>query len=311
MYEHSSVQSDEIRSFEKVVLGVAIVNYYSASSVDSLLRSLSAFAGTVKTVVAIIDNSLDETGQETERLESLSQSYSSASIAISVIRSPINRGYGSGNNAAVTTLLDSDVDLIWVLNPDTQVRGQAVDMIADVQASSSDIWSTSTLERNAVTNGFGIMNLLTGKGNSSSTSNCGKGHFWLKYPAGHSILFRRDAWLRLRGFDESYFLFMEEADLALRAEALGMKIGSTSSVIVDHESGLTTGTSSDFSLKSNVAFREATKSRIIFFRRHFPARLPLIILLRFVYACAVFVRGNRKGSVAILQGLAAGIKEGR
>lgn len=291
------------------LLGVAIVNYYSAESVGSLLESLAHFSGDLKIAVCVVDNSDDPTGQELRRVKNISELYATALMDVSVLKAPRNLGYGAGNNLAAVDLLGKGANFIWVLNPDTSVLGNAVDLLAEMQTSSADVWATSTFEHAVRTKGFGTLNTYTGTGKSSNADGVGKRIFRLDYPAGHSILFRGEAWTRLGGFDERYFLFMEEADMSLRASMLGLGVGTVASVLIEHDAGLTTGSTSDLSTKSVIAYREATRSRVIFFRRHFPARVALIVVLRLVYAVLVFLRGNRQGSLAVLQGLLAGVRE--
>lgn len=291
------------------VLGVSIVNFYSAESIRLLLESLRRFSENMKIVVCILDNSDDLTGQEDHALSRIVQQVSAPSFDVSIMQAPRNLGYGAGNNLAVAYLLENEIDLIWVLNPDTKVRGSVIGMLEEVRSSHADIWATSTLERAEHTRGFGTLNSITGSGKTSKSHSPKKGMSRIDYPAGHSILFSRRAWTMLDGFDERYFLFMEEADMALRAYSLGLRIDSITSVMVEHDAGLTTGSTSDLLAKSCVAFREATKSRLVFFRIHFPARVPAVIFFRLAYAVMVLVRGNWRGALAVLQGLLSGMRK--
>lgn len=311
-FEMTNETADSLRlpvTSDDFVLGISIVNYYSHDSVESLIASLVGFTEGVTTRVSIVDNSLDADNRESDELRRLAQAYSSELFTIDVTRSPANLGYGAGNNLAVSVLLERAATLIWILNPDTRVRGRATDLVDDVAKSPSSIWATSTIENDIRGHGLGTLNTLTGRGSTSSQSAFGRRTFSFEYPAGHSILFRRAAWLELGGFDDRYFLFMEEADLALRAHKLGLAMDTLSSVTVEHDQGLTTGSTSDLAAKSVTAFREATKSRVIFFRRFYPVRLPIFLLSRIVYATLVRAKGNVAGSRAVLDGLLSGIRQ--
>jgi GT2 family glycosyltransferase len=240
-------------------------------------------------------------------LAALVDAYSSDGFNIIVYTSDENLGYGSGNNLAAEILLQKHLDLIWVLNPDTHVTGKAASLLREIAASSADIFSTRTIEDNVSSNGSSTISTLTGKTSRPRQQTFEQRLWSFDYPSGHSIIFKRDAWLKLNGFNDRYFLFMEEADLTLRAHALNLKIAALSEVTVQHNQGLTTGSSKDILSKSNVAFRESTKSRIIFFREHFLSRLPLLLLTRIAYAAYVYARGNKPGARAIVDGLMTGI----
>lgn len=293
------------------MLGISVVNYYSTESVECLIASLTGFVGGIRTIVSIVDNSVDDGHFQYQRLLRIAESYSSDSLEIHVTRSSINLGYGAGNNLAVSYLLKQSPSLIWILNPDTIVQGRAVDLMFDVASSSCGVWATSTIENKIHGHGLGTLNTLTGRGSTGIKTDFGKRIFSFEYPAGHSILFRREAWLTLCGFDERYFLFMEEADLALRGHELGIEMGTLSSVTVEHDQGLTTGSTRDLASKSLTAYREATKSRVIFFRRFYPMRLPVLLFSRVSYALLVRMKGNAAGSRAVLHGILSGIRQGK
>lgn len=291
-----------------VVLGISIVNYYSLASIELLVASLADFTNDITTRICIVDNSVDGDAAQARGLERLATSQSTEAFSIEVIRSPINLGYGAGNNLAVTTLLEKGVKFVWILNPDILVSGRGADTLDEIRRSKSQIWATSTIENGSQGSGLGTLNTITGKGSTSDAPTLGRRFYSFEYPAGHSILFAREAWTKLGGFDDRYFLFMEEADMTLRACKLGIPIGTLSSVNVSHNQGLTTGSTKDLATKSTTAFREATKSRVIFFRRFYPLRLPFFIILRLFYALLIRAKGNSVGSKAVLDGLLSGIK---
>lgn len=291
------------------ILGIAVVNYFSHDSIAILLKSLRTFALNVTTIVSIVDNSQDEGRQEYEQLISLSLHMTTDNFKIIVTPAPTNLGYGAGNNLAVTRLIDLNVSLLWILNPDTRVVGSAKQLLREAFTSEFSVWSTTTIEHGIRASGLGKINTLTGQAGPTTRSDIGMRRLSFEYPGGHSILFSTDSWHRVQGFDEDYFLFMEEADLAMRCRSLGIRIGTLRGVSVHHDQGLTTGSSSDIASKSIVAFREATKSRVIFFRKHYPMRLPLLICSRLAYMTVAGSKGNSSGAKAIFGGIVSGLRK--
>ncbi len=80
---------------------------------------------------------------------------------------------------------------------------------------------------------------------------------------GAVILIRREAWESMRGFDESYFFFFEETDLAYRMRKSGLLVYHDPSARAVHLQGAT-------AKKYNAAPRiEYYRSRYIFFRKKY------------------------------------------
>src|SRR3989442_1196326 len=99
-------------------------------------------------------------------------------------------------------------------------------------------------------------------------------------PAGHSLLVTAQAWRDLDGFCEDFFLFFEEADLTMRSARLGIPTTVCTGLLVEHSGGGATGATRDLARKSRVAYFHASRSCMIFFRRHYPRRLPVAVAAR-------------------------------
>jgi N-acetylglucosaminyl-diphospho-decaprenol L-rhamnosyltransferase len=291
------------------VLGVSIVNYFSHASVELLLESLSDFARDATVQVVIVDNSQDLERRECQRLNDIASRFANSRLRIEVLAAKSNLGYGAGNNLGVARLIETGSTFLWVLNPDTTVSGSAKALIAEASKSPQALWSTVTQENGVTSNGLGLLSTLTGQATASSRREVEVSRYSLHYPGGHSIIFSLDAWRQLNGFDEDYFLFMEEADLTLRSWQIGIAIGTVKSVTVHHDQGLTTGSSTDVRSKSLLAFTEATKSRMVFFRKRYPFRVPVIVLIRSCYIARVLTKGNTAGAKAIAKGIFIGLSK--
>ncbi|WP_156507385.1 hypothetical protein [Arthrobacter sp. OY3WO11] len=288
-------------------IGVSVVNYFSSTSVKLLLDSLAEFADGCQILVTIVDNSQDSGRREAELLRDIASIASGSYLQVEVIEAEQNLGYGAGNNLGVRRLIERGATLLWVLNPDTVVHGSATSLANEADSRPAHIWSTVTKENGVISNGLGMLNTLTGRARASSSSTVGLQRFGMRYPGGHSIVFSVEAWQQLNGFDEDYFLFMEEADVTVRSQALGMTVATLGSVIVHHDQGLTTGSTRNIRLKSSVAFTAATTSRIVFFSKFYPRRLPFVLMCRLAYLITILLRGNLGGAKAVAKGIHQGL----
>jgi len=131
-----------------------------------------------------------------------------------------------------------------VLNPDIRFEGDPFPQLMDAIAVSG-----AAIVAPAVRNPHGaledsvrrfptFLGLLTKAVRLSSGKihfDAGSEPFCPDWVAGMFMLFRRDAYADLAGFDEGFFLYYEDVDICVRAWLAGMKIVVCPSVSVVHD----------------------------------------------------------------------------
>ncbi|MEH0933654.1 glycosyltransferase family 2 protein [Micromonospora psammae] len=283
-------------------LGIAIVNYRSADDCAGLVRSLVAHhTGTrPRVAVAIVDNS-----DQRRELEPVAEFVRRHGLLVRVIHGHGNVGYAAGNNRAARWLLEAGADVVWVLNPDTRITGGALASALQLRrAGDCAIGATTSVDAAGGTRpDLGTLDLWTGR---SGQPPAGPSRT-LTYVAGHSVLLTRAAFEKLDGFTEDFFLFYEEADVAVRAARLGIPVTVVADLQVDHAGGGATGASRDLRAKSLTTYFHASRSCIIFFRKHHRRRLPLAALARLLYAGRALVVAGPKAAAAVVRGTVAGL----
>lgn len=90
-------------------------------------------------------------------------------------------------------------------------------------------------------------------------------------PCGAGAFYDRDVFQLLDGFDESFFCYHEDVDLAFRMRLAGYRCVQSSEAIIDHVSSAISGRASDF------AVYHGTRNRIWTFFKNMPG--PLLFLL--------------------------------
>jgi len=100
-------------------------------------------------------------------------------------------------------------------------------------------------------------------------------------PCGAAFLIRRDLFLALDGFDESFFCYCEDADLAFRARLLGARTLFIPQAIVHHVGSASSGKRSDFALWHGY------RNRIWLYIKNMPALL-LVVSAPFHFAMTLF-----------------------
>ena len=97
-------------------------------------------------------------------------------------------------------------------------------------------------------------------------------------PCGAGAFYNRRVFEALGGFDESFFCYHEDVDLAFRMRLAGYRCVQSSEAIIDHVSSAISGRASDF------AVYHGTRNRIWTFFKNMP--WPLLILLTVPHLCA-------------------------
>lgn len=283
-------------------VGIAIVNYRSADDTAELVRSIVARTSPAgpHVAIAIVDNS-----DQRHELEPIVEYARRHGLSSRVIHGHGNVGYAAGNNIGARWLLEVGADVVWVLNPDTRITGGAVSSALDVcRAGDHAIGATTSVDSAGGSHpDLGALDLWTGQSGQPSAG----GSRTLTYVAGHSILITRQAFEKLNGFTENFFLFYEEADIAVRSARLGIPVTVVSGLTVEHAGGGATGATRDMKAKSLITYFHASRSCMIFFRRHYGRRLPLAAFARLLYAGKALVVAGPKAATAVVRGTLAGL----
>lgn len=180
------------------------------------------------------------------------------SQAVYLIQSYQNGGFSYGNNTAIKlAMLDSDIDLFWMLNSDTVPAKNALIELEKHCAGKNyplfsgstlcEYWDPATIQSiGAVKPKFPISLFKTILGRSLFTG-CKLAEIELTdkltvyYPLGASMIINKSYITNYGLLEERFFLFYEELDLALRGNPNNIFICTKS--IVYHKGGGSTGQS--------------------------------------------------------------------
>lgn len=225
---------------------IVVVSFNTCEMTLACLRSVYEQAHSESFELIVIDNA--------------STDGSAGAIAIEtpragLIRSAENLGFARANNVACARARG---DMLLLLNPDTLVLDGAIDRLvafaaqrpeagiwggrtvyADGRLNPTSCWRRMTLW-SSLCRGLGLSVLCGG----SSLFNGEAMPGWMRdserevdIVTGCFLLIRRDLWERLGGFDEGFFMYGEEADLCLRARAIGARPRFTPDATIVHYGG--------------------------------------------------------------------------
>jgi N-acetylglucosaminyl-diphospho-decaprenol L-rhamnosyltransferase len=217
---------------------VVIVTFNSERHIQACLESLPSNRR-VSSVVVVDNKSTDNTlGIVTEKFPQ-----------VRVVQTGANIGFGSAANRGLA--VDQDSEYVCILNPDTVVDPGAIDVLSKFLDDQKQVAIVGPQVRNldgtVYPSARSFPKPLTALGHSLL------GVFWERNPlsnryrttdlaspdwvSGTAMLARRAALDQVSGFDERYFMYVEDLDLCWRLRQARWHIGYCPEAVVTHEIG--------------------------------------------------------------------------
>ncbi len=290
----------------QVQTSIIVVNYNGGEQVLECLRSLEAEGGERQEVIVVDNASQDGSPERIEK----------AFPGVRLIRAATNLGFGGGNNLGAH---QARGQYLAFLNPDTRVEVGWLEALrraleADPRAgmATACILLGEHPDRvNACGNEVHLSGLTLCRGMGQPfkayDTPCEVGAV-----SGAAFLMRRELFERLGGFDASFFLYMEDTDLSLRARLAGKRILYVPEAVVYHDYQLRFG-------RRKIFFQERNRYRMllkIFRWRTLLALLPALLLAEAVTWGFVLIReprrlGNKLDAYAVTLGSWADLRKAR
>jgi len=270
-----------------VRIAVVIVNYRTAGLVQECLRSLWRLrAGDATLTVTVVDNCSGDGSLQQLRTFLRSES---GPWPVRLVGSAINGGFAHGNNVALRNCIGpgrtSAPDLVWLLNPDTCVRATDLQPVLDflAQHPRAGIVGNRIVDRDGrvQTSAFRRHTWLSELDSALSmgfVTALLRQHVVAPPPpaqptrvdwvSGASMFIRAEVLARVGLLDDGYFMYFEETDYCLAAQAAGFEAWYCPVVDVAHLEGAASGVHAR-SRKRRPRYWFASRAR--FFRKNFSA----------------------------------------
>ncbi|ADE16691.1 glycosyl transferase family 2 [Nitrosococcus halophilus Nc 4] len=224
-----------------------------------------------------------------------------------LVQTGANRGYSGGNNVGIRCALGREqCEFVWILNNDVLVHPHALDaLLACAQQNShvgvfgSTIVDYYRRDRVQMAGGCRYQPLTTlmnpvGGGRSLNEVLAGEADVPLDYIGGAALFCRAEMLRKVGLFDERFFLYYEETDLARRARARGYALRWCQQSLVYHKGGVSTGGRSSVNRKESWRSNYYENlSTLLYTRKHHPKLLPMAATLRFLGKSLVYLLRRR------------------
>ena len=228
----------------KPTIAVVVVNYNSSDYLRICIESLTNQSDPADRIVVIDNNSQDGSADGIE----------DRFPKVEVIRENENIGFAAANNRAMDIV--EDCEWVALINPDATVN---TDLIALLRAAISDhpevqMFSCRLLDaaNHELLDGTGDQLHVSGiawrRDHGASAERNRNSDEVIFAPCAAAALYKVD-WVRRAGrFDESYFCYNEDTDLAFRMRLIGADCLHLDHVTVNHVGSGISGSDSDFTV---------------------------------------------------------------
>ncbi|HEY5251999.1 MAG TPA: glycosyltransferase family 2 protein [Acidimicrobiales bacterium] len=282
-------------------LSVVVVNHDAGDSLGAFLSTLRA-EGVVEVVV--VDNASSDGSSDGVDTDP----------SVRVIRTGANLGYGSGANRGLAV---TGAELVLVSNPDVSVHpGALATLMAAfagdrtlaiagprILAEDGSRYPSARRFPSAVTAvGHALLGIIAPENRFSRRYRMAdldpSSPSSVDWVSGACFMARRRALEELGGFDESYFMYMEDLDLCWRAHRAGFTVAYVPGAVVTHQQGLSTARRPYRMLLAHhrSAFHFASERAEGWRRATLPA-VALVLATRLLLAWARQAAGDIAGSV--------------
>lgn len=242
----------------------------------------------------------------------------SSSARLILIETGANLGFAGGSNVGLRfALKDPDCKFCWLLNADTVVGPDSLAALLRTVERNRDIGMCGSLTlsyhspKEVQALGGKSYNYWTSRVRSLPVMSLDKlpasqGTF--DFVNGASMFVTRSFLETVGLMEESYFLYFEELDWAMRSKGKFL-LGYAPDSIIYHKEGAQTGSNSDRMKRSLLSDRYLSKSRVLFTKRHVPWALPSVLISVVLAAGYRLLRGDAKRARVMLGSMFDGLRD--
>lgn len=205
-----------------IELSVIIVNYNGVKYLKDCLDSLYLKLTNISFEIIILDNNSTDNS-----CVYLKENFPT----VKLVESKINHGFGKGNNEVVkiangkyllllnndTILLDELELMITLLKKDLSIGVLGINML---DANQNYLPAAGNFPN--FKNMFQFQKLLD-LGEEFASGKFKKNYYEVDWLCGSFLLLSKDTYIKIKGFDEDYFMYVEDVDFCKKIEDIGLK----------------------------------------------------------------------------------------
>jgi GT2 family glycosyltransferase len=240
---------------------IIVLNYNSREDTLACLRSLEHLTYPNYRVLLVDNASSDGTEQAVR----------SRYPDVTVIQNGRNLGFAGGNNAAIQLSLKLGADYILLLNNDTIVAPDFLDVMIEVMEQNPKVGVAGPMiyyhsQPEKIWSAGGAIDWQHGLTHMVGLNEDDVAQFGLRprpvdFVTGCALLARRAVWEQIGLLDESFFMYYEETEWCVRAARAGWSIQMVPAAMIWHKISVEERASSP------RTFYYMTRNRLLFLQR--------------------------------------------
>jgi N-acetylglucosaminyl-diphospho-decaprenol L-rhamnosyltransferase len=232
-----------------------------------------------------------------------------------VLKRDHNLGFAAGCNVGVAA---ASAPVVLFLNPDARPAPGCLDTLrrVAVERPAWGAWQALvTMGAGSRINTAGNVTHFLGMGWAGRcgepVANAPRTPMEVNFASGAALVVRRDAWERVAGFDERYFMYGEDLDLGLRLWSTGWRVGLVPGAKVEHDYEFAKGARKWFLLERNRWWTVLSDYPGALLLLLLPALLAAEIVLMAMAARDGWLRAKLRAQAALLNELPAVLRRRR
>lgn len=205
-------------------VSIIVLNYNGREDTMACLRSLEHLTYSRASVILVDNASADGTA------EAVRGTFPN----VTVIESGGNLGFTGGNNVAIRYALEHGADYVMLLNNDTIVAPDFLNVMVEVMEQDQTIGVTGPMiyyhnNPETIWTAGGSIDWKHGTTNMIGLNQMDVSQFGLSpmpadFVSGCALLARRSVWDKVGLLDDTFFMYYEETEWCVRASRAGYKI---------------------------------------------------------------------------------------
>lgn len=251
-------------------VSVVIVNWQAPDATLAAVDSLRAQSRPLHRIY-VVDN-----GSGDGSLDQL-DAVLAAQPDVIVLANADNLGFGGGCNRALVKAVDDGSNFVWLLNNDARATPHCLQALLDAARGDPAVgmvgsWLTDLDDPTHDHAGSWMRPWLMSCGAVRTSADLDSHPY--SWVTAASVLIRTDVLVRTGFFDESFFMYWEDADLAMRIRAAGYRIAIAPGALVAHSAGTS---SADIPVQRYLWHY---RSQALWLRKHHSRPEAALVLLR-------------------------------
>lgn len=215
-----------------------------------------------------------------------------------IIVNKSNLGFSGGNNVAIDLAIESDADVVLLLNNDTIVERDFLSRLVMASKDHPDAGILTPMinyydNKAVIWSAGGEISKIKASGFSFGYNNKDKFYrknYYCTFASGCCMYIKKEVFTKIGLFDEKYFLYLEDTDFCYRTNKAGFKILYVGRSTIYHKVQSTTSRENTL-----LPIYYSLRNRLYFAKKNFPNIYYLsVVYLLFVFFIKVLLSNNKR-----------------